>query len=75
MKRTGVIVAVQMQLTVDQALNVTEQLEERFPGVTFALAAGALSSVAFEWDDGDGAGVAAVVHPAPSPDELKETVR
>jgi hypothetical protein len=72
-KRTGVVIAVSQQLTLEQARDAGRLLEQRFPGVRFALAGGALSSVAFEWDDGDEAAVAAVVTP-PTPADVARIV-
>lgn len=44
--RYGVIVGTVREWNPEQAADVIDQLEERFPGVTFALVAGA-TSVAF----------------------------
>lgn len=49
-RHTGVIVGVAMNMTVDFAVALREQLEERFPEVRFAVVPAA-SSVAFEWDE------------------------
>jgi hypothetical protein len=50
--RTGVIFAVPADFDMQLAVIIRDQLEERFPGVRFAVAPGT-SSVAFEWDEDD----------------------
>lgn len=49
-RHTGVIVAVDRDTTMDWAVNIREQLEQRFPEVRFAVIPGG-TSLAFEWDD------------------------
>jgi hypothetical protein len=52
-RRTGVIVGVSVAITVNDAVNIREQLEQRFPEVRFAVVPAA-GSVAFEWDEPEG---------------------
>jgi hypothetical protein len=49
-RRTGVIFAVPLATTVEMAVQLREQLQERFPHVTIAVAPGS-SSIAFEWEE------------------------
>ena len=51
--RTGVIVAMDGHTTPMTANRIMTQLVGMFPGVTFALVAGATSSVAFQFDTND----------------------
>jgi hypothetical protein len=48
MSETGVIVGVSFDLTDERGRMVVQRLEDRFPGVTFAVVTGA-SSLAFEF--------------------------
>lgn len=53
MKRTGVIIGVEQMPRLEFgefSRELATQLEEAFPGVTFALIAGG-QSIAFEYDD------------------------
>jgi hypothetical protein len=50
--RTGVIVAIPDMLTAAQADDLRCQLEERFPGVTFAVVSRCSGVAAFTFDDG-----------------------
>jgi hypothetical protein len=56
MIKTGIIIGFDSDTTVDHMVSVTEYLNERFPGVTFAVVAGAVDSLCFPYevpDDGD----------------------
>jgi len=50
--RQGVIVGVSNMVTLSQAAAIIDELEQRFPGVTFAVVPGAMS-VAFNLPSGD----------------------
>jgi hypothetical protein len=49
MKQTGVILAMPTGIEGETIEACLKLLESRFPGVTFAIAGGATSSVAFEF--------------------------
>jgi hypothetical protein len=51
MNRTGVIIAMDAGAPRDAVSQVRAQLEAKFPGVAFAIVGGAVSSVAFTWND------------------------
>ena len=49
--RTGVIVTVGDVVTQPQANWIREELERRFPGVTFAVVSGCTGVASFTYDD------------------------
>lgn len=52
MKRTGIVLAVERDVTAETARRMVELLHETYPDIRFTVLAGGVDSVVFEFDDG-----------------------